>query len=130
MARLIPFKMDGEAYNVDVIELTRKFSVLDSEKSGRTQDGKMYRDPIGTYYNYTMTVMRRGNDVDALDDFWEAISAPKESHKCTFPYGQDMLTQEMYVTSGEQKLRRMTKERNEWDEISVSFVAMEPEVVP
>ena len=123
------FKMDGVAYNVSVTVLTRKFSVMDTDKSGRTQDGAMYRDIIGTYYNYTMTIQERGGDAAALDAFWEAISSPTKSHVCEFPYGQETLTQQMYVTSGEQSLRLMQPEKNHWGEISVNFIAMKPEVV-
>ena len=124
------FKMDGVAYNVSVTALTRKFSVMDTDKSGRTQDGAMYRDIIGTYYNYTMTIRERDGDAAALDAFWEAISSPSKSHVCVFPYGQETLTQQMYVTSGEQALKLMQPDRNHWGEISVNFIAMKPEVVP
>ena len=123
------FKMDGVAYNVSVTALTRKFSVMDTDKSGRTQDGAMYRDIIGTFYNYTMTIRERGGDAAALDAFWEAISIPTKSHVCEFPYGQETLTQQMYVTSGEQSLKLMRPDKNEWGEISVNFIAMKPEVV-
>lgn len=124
------FLLDGESYNVSVTKLTRKFSVLDTDKTGRTQNGEMYRDPIGTYYNYSMTVCARNSDEAALDAFWEAISRPDVSHVCVFPYGQETLTQKMYVTSGEQSLRLMTEEKNYWDEISINFIAMSPKVVP
>ncbi len=123
------FLMDGVAYNVSVTALTRKFSVMDTDKSGRTQNGQMYRDIVGTFYNYTMTVAERNGDYKALEDFWSAISDPtKASHVCQFPYGQKTLTQEMYVTSGDQPLKLMQKDRNHWGEISVNFIAMSPEV--
>lgn len=124
------FKMDGIAYNVSVTALTRKFSVMDTEQSGRTQDGAMYRDIIGTFYNYTMTIGERGGDAAALEAFWDAISSPTKSHVCVFPYGQATLTQEMYVTSGEQALKLMHPSKNYWGEVSVDFIAMKPEVVP
>lgn len=130
MAQIQTFLMDGESYNVHVTKLTRKFSVLDTNKSGRTQDGEMYRDPIGTFYNYTMTVCAKDNDMEALDAFWEAISQPVNSHVCVFPYGQDTLTQRMYVTSGEQDIRLMREDKNRWGEISINFIAMGPKVVP
>lgn len=124
------FLMDGIAYNVDVLELTRKFSVMDTDKSGRTQDGQMYRDVVGTFYNYTMTVAPRDGDLTALDAFWEAISSPAQSHVCVFPYGQKTLTQRMYVTSGEQALQRIYTDKNHWGQLQVNFIAMGPEVIP
>ena len=124
------FLLDGVAYNVIVTKLTRKFSVLDSDKAGRTQDGEMYRDIIGTFYNYSMVVEQNGGDVDSMEAFWEAISKPQKSHVCVFPYGQKTLTQRMYITSGEQDLRLKTEKRTDWGEMSLSFVAMSPKVTP
>ena len=125
-----PFLLDGKAYNLRVSKLTRKFSVLDTGKSGRTQNGTMYRDVIGTYYNYSMTVERCGQDYEALDAFWEAISQPEKSHVCVFPYNQETLSQQMYITSGEQTLLSRTEKRTMWGEITLSFIAMTPKVVP
>lgn len=124
-----PFVMDGIPYNVNVMELTRKFSVLDSAKSGRTQDGSMYRDPIGTFYNYSIVIERRGSDNAALDALWDAMSQPVPSHVCTFPYNQTVMSQQMYVTSGEQKIKRIYDNHTEWDSMSVNFIAMQPKVV-
>lgn len=125
-----PFVMDGIEYNVWVEELERSFSVLDTDKTGRTQDGNMYRDPIGTYYNYSMTVSDRDGDFQALDAFWDAISLPQESHVCEFPYNQETLTQRMYVTSGKQAIRQIHSNHTKWGSIKINFIAMSPEVVP
>lgn len=130
MAVKTAFLLDGVAYNVLVTKLTRKFSVLDSDKTGRTQSGTMYRDIIGTFYNYAMTVKQHGDDVESMDSFWEAISQPEKSHVCVFPYGQNTLTQQMYITSGEQDVEEISNKRTTWGEIQLSFIAMAPRVTP
>lgn len=122
--------MDGVVYPVRVLALKRKFSLVETGISGRTQDGQMYRDLFGTYYHYTMTVAQQGEDAQALDDFWEAVSGPEISHVCVFPYGQKTLTQRMYVTAGEQSLLRVDRDKNHWGEMQIEFVAMAPEVMP
>ena len=123
------FLMDGKSYNVSVMSLTRKFSVMDTDKSGRTQNGRMYRDILGTFYNYTMEVQEKDGDAASLEAFWTAISDPKKaSHICQFPYGQRTLTQEMYVTTGEQSLIKMQEKQNSWGGLTVNFIAMGPEV--
>lgn len=124
------FTMDGIAYQVDVTDLTCKFSVLDTEQTGRTQDGKLYREPIGTFYNYSMTVAAKPNHRADFDAFWEAISQPVASHICTFPYGQQTLSQRMYVTSGEKALRLLKPEFADWGAVTVNFIATEPQVTP
>lgn len=125
-----PFVMDGIEYNIDVISLERSFTVMDSSKANRTQSGEMYRDPVGTYYNYTMTVAERDGDPDSLDAFWDAVSQPVASHVCVFPYNQETLTQRMYVTSGKQQIRRISESNTSWGDISLNFIAMIPKVVP
>lgn len=123
------FLLDGVAYPVRVLSLTRKFAVMENSASGRTQDGQMYRDLMGTYYHFTMTVAQQGSDAAALDAFWEAVSQPQVSHVCVFPYGQETLTQRMYVTGGEQMLKRMDRDKKHWGELTLHFFAMGPEVV-
>lgn len=122
------FTIDGVGYNVHVTKLVRKFSVMDTENSGRTMDGQMYREPIGTFYNYSMTVSADSADPAAMDAFWEAISQPVASHVCVFPYGQKTMTQKMYVTGGEQDLTLKTDRAAMWGEITIEFVAMGPKV--
>lgn len=124
------FTMDGIAYNVRVSRLTRKFSVQDTDKTGRTQDGEMYRDIIGTFYNYEMTVEQKDGDKASLDNLWEAISQPQASHVCEFPYNQEVMTQRMYVTNGEQELISRSDRGNVWGELNISYIAMSPKVVP
>lgn len=123
-----PFVMDGVEYNINVMSLTRSFSVLDTDKSGRTQDGEMFRDVIGTFYNYTMVVRAKREDTASFDAFWEAVSQPQTSHLCTFPYNQTVLTQRMYVTSGEQDVDIINNTGTHWGEMTVNFVAMSPRV--
>lgn len=129
MEKQSAFLLDGITYNVRVTKLTRKFSVLDSDKTGRTQSGNMYRDVIGTFYNYAMTVEQKDGDADAMDALWDAISQPAVSHICVFPYGQTTLTQQMYITSGEQDVRRLGNNKTEWGELQLSFIAMTPRAV-
>ena len=130
MEKQSAFLLDGVSYNVRVTKLTRKFSVLDSDKTGRTQSGTMYRDVIGTFYNYAMTIEQKDDDADSMDALWDAISQPAASHVCVFPYGQSTLTQQMYITGGEQDIRRLGIKKTEWGELQLSFIAMTPRVVP
>lgn len=123
------FLLDGTAYNVEVEELERNFAVTDTEQSGRTADYAMHRDIIGTFYNYTLKISPTLGDTASYDAFYEAISNPNmESHEMTFPYGQETLTFQAYVSQGKDKLQRRNG-RNFWglDGLSLTFTAMEPQ---
>ena len=43
--------INGTTYDVINTKLTRTFQVLDGDNTGRTMDGVMHRDLIGTFYN-------------------------------------------------------------------------------
>ena len=124
------FMLNGKSFNVQVMSLKRTFEVKEAIMAAVTQSGGIYRDPLGTYYNYTITVREKNGDRDALDAFWDEISKPVESHVCVFPYNQSTITQRMYVKNGTQEIRRLYEDGAEWRDITVSFVAQSPKVVP
>lgn len=126
------FTLDGRAYNVRVMSLTRSFEVLDGENTGRTiSDGAMFRDIIGTYYNYEMEIDCSKLSPTDYDDLWEALSAPVDCHTVSFPYGRaGMLTQQMYVSSGSDQLQRVENGTNFWAGLKIKYIAMQARRVP
>ncbi len=127
----IPLKLDGAAYpHIHVTGLKRSFSVLDGDNAGRVMTGDMVRDVIGTYYNYTLDIEPSGSDPGEYDRFYQAISAPVDSHLLEVPYAQGVLAFRAYVTGGEDGLLALYDAGNEWGGLSISFVAMSPQRRP
>ena len=124
------FLIDGKSYHVQVMALSRSFEVKDAVSPSVTQNGNIYRNPIGTYYNYSLTVREKDGDREAFDAFWEAISSPVESHVCVFPYNQGTITQRMYVTAGSQEIRKLYANGAEWKDITIQYIAQAPKVMP
>lgn len=123
--------LDGKAYpNLHVVSLKRSFSVLDGDNAGRVMTGAMKRDIIGTYYNYSMEIAPVSSDLAEYDEFYEAISAPVDSHVLTVPYAQTTVTFDAYVANGEDELVSKNDNRSEWQNLSVNFVAMKPKRTP
>lgn len=122
------FTLDGRTYNVRVPAggIRRSGQVLDGENAGRTPSGVMIRDIIGTYYNYSITIDAKATSPEEYDAFYEAITAPVESHQLRVPYGQAVLTFQAYVTSAEDTLDRISDGVNRWGGLTVNFVAMAP----
>lgn len=120
------FRLDNIDYNIQVMSLKRKFEVADGDSSGRLQNWKMYRDVVGTFYNYTLKVALKDYDVESYDNFYQAISSPIESHVLEIPYGQGILTFDAYVTKGEDDLVNKGV-NNIWDGLTINFIAMEPQ---
>ena len=123
------FLIDGKSYNVQVMSLTRSFAVKDAIRASETQGGGIYRNPVGTYYNYSMTVREKNGDRASFDAFWDEISKPVPSHVCVFPYNQTMMTQRMYVTSGSQPIGQLYGDGAKWNDITVQFIAQAPKVL-
>lgn len=123
------FSVDGVEYPGVCVKspIHRSFNVLDGENAGRTMDGRMQRDIIGTYYTYRLEFDASHSDPEEYDALFEALSAPVDSHTLTVPFGQDVLTFEAYVANGEDDLSRIYRdESRKWDNLAVNFVAMEP----
>lgn len=121
------FTLDGEEFLVDVVALQREFALAEGQTSCITLDGQHHRQVRGTYYNYTMTVRARPGQEAELERFWQKVSGPQERMACRFPYGQQTLTQQMYVKTGSQVLLGC-HEGNRWDQITVRFLAALPQV--
>ena len=75
------FTIDGVEYkNIHVVSVKRSFSVLDGENAGRTMDGAMQRDIIGTYYNYSL-------EIDPSESGPEEYDARRTATRCPSPMG-------------------------------------------
>ena len=127
----IPIIIDGVEYpNIHVIPpLKRSFQVLDGENAGRVMTGEMDRDIVGTYYNYSCEIDASDADRAEYDRFYDAISAPVDSHEITMSFAQATLTFSAYVTNGEDELLSMFED-NEWGNLSFNFIAMAPQRRP
>lgn len=121
-------KIDGTEYGVIITALQRSFEVVDGENAGRTLDGVMHRDLIGTYYNYAVTVNTDRLTQEQYNELYEIISSPTESHNITVAYGNSVRTFKAYITNGTDDLIRQYSETNRyWGNLSFNLIAMEPQ---
>lgn len=79
------FSIDGQEFNVIVTELARKGRVSESKLSGDVKSGAHFRDIIGTYYDYEMTVGSNALSETEYDALFEILTAPVESTRLCFP---------------------------------------------
>ena len=117
-------EVDNVSYDVINSELTRSFQVLDGENAGRTLDGEMHRDVIGTYYNYTWKLEPK--TIEDYSTLYEVLSSPDDYHTITVPYNQVTKTFRAYVTNGQDQLRRQENGVNYWTGLSINFIAISP----
>lgn len=125
------FSLDGVEYpGILVVSLKRGFQVADGENVGRTLDGGMARDLIGTYYNYSLELDSSEASLEEYDALYEVLSAPEDSHALVVPYAQETMLFDAYVTNGEDELVSMESSRNKWEGLSINFIAMAPQRRP
>lgn len=91
------FSIDGQEFNVIVTELARKGRVSESKLSGDVKSGAHFRDIIGTYYDYEMTVGSNALSETEYDALFEILTAPVESHEVVLPYGAGTLSFRAYI---------------------------------
>lgn len=112
------------------------FNVLDGENAGRTGiRRRMIRDIIGTYIGHKITFFRSGSSegaVDAFDRLWDWLKehSVDDSVFIRAADGQSVIEYEAYYTSGSRKLATAADGTNYWNEISVNFIPMEPQIMP
>ena len=123
--------VDNVQYRVRVVygSLTRAFEIVEGPNSGTAITARNIRDILGTGYSYAMTVepdMRYPTDYDA---FYNAITAPVDSHVIRMPYGQTELEFEAMIESGEDSLGANVGGYAHWHSLNVTFKPIKPQKV-
>lgn len=145
------FKIEGVEYQVRVFEPEESFTILYGENTGRTLDdgAPLVLDPIGTFFNYTLTVgMKRGFE-DDFEKLWQFLSFPRnEGMRVEFPSGRKTMWTTTnkngeiingfyaYVSSGKRKFKKIIEDVNGdlkeviYDTFSINFIATKAQVLP
>ena len=124
--------MDGTTYRVRIVydTLIRTFELLEGVNAGEMLSGRHERDLLGTGYTYQMQVEPDPRYPTDYDAFFEAISAPVDSHTIIMPYGQTNITYEAMVESGQDTYRGIVGGRTKWRGLTVQYRYIEPQRVP
>lgn len=126
--------IDGKTYKATWLQdFEQVADILNGENSGRLQGtGKMYLEPLGTFFNHKGELRR---DADCDDAMWNnlflTLANPMNEHEVSFPFGKNqMLTQQVYISQVARKLKYL-KETNEWTRVySMTFAAISPAWLP
>lgn len=124
--------MDGTTYRVRIVydTLIRSFELLEGVNAGEMLSGRHERDLLGTGYTYQMQVEPDPRYPTDYDAFFEAISAPVDSHTIIMPYGQSTITYEAMVESGQDTYQGTVAGQTKWRGLTVQYRYIEPQRVP
>lgn len=126
---MVVIELDGKGYNLAVTSIARGAKVETGNNDMEAKSGRKARDIKGTRYTYTLSIDSRLATPEEYDAFYEAITAPAESHVLKAPYGQTTLTFEAYVEDISDRLKAYTVPRR-WGDLSIKFTAIEPQRKP
>ena len=119
--------VDNVAYkNIHIASCKRDGEVLDGKNSGRVTAGDMFRDVIGTFYNYTMQIDTDEASLEEYDALFEVLTAPVKYHTVDMPYAQGYIRFQAYVSSVSDELKSVRSDGNKWNGMTMKFVAMKP----
>lgn len=125
-------QMDGRTYRVRVIHAS-------IEETARLEEGvnagdmlsyRHERDLAGTFYGHSMLVEPDPRYPEEYDAFFDAISAPVDSHIVTMPHGQGTVTYEAMVSEARHVSRGVVGGIRRWSGLSVSFSSIRPVRTP
>ena len=124
--------MDGIFYDVRVKydTLDRAFRLTEGVNAGDMLSGRHERDLVGTYYDYALQVEPNPKNRAAYDAFYQAISAPQDTHSITLPYGQGELTFQGHVASVQDALERYDGSAPVWGALRIEIVPVAPQRRP
>lgn len=116
--------IDGITYNVPVMSLKRKAETLD-KFAERTEDGKLHRELIGIYYNYSIQF---GSTASAADyaALWNKLTEPVEFHTITLPDGAGVHTFEGYFSNIGDEMRKYKDPQAFYKSLTLNIISRDP----
>lgn len=124
--------MDGRLYHVRVVYNTmeRHFSLQSGINECYMLSGRHSRDLRGTGYSYQMGIEPDPLHPEDYDDFYQAVSAPVDSHVVTMPYGQGTITFDAEIQDGDDTSSGIIGGIRRWHGLKISFVPITPQRRP
>lgn len=130
-------KIGGKVWNVSITEISESFSILYSESTGRTmsQGAGMTLDPLGTFFNYKITFMRKKGYEKQYDELFDFLAIPRyDGIEVNVIHNQALWDKPFmaYVSQGERALKRIDENTGKvyWDKFTANIVPMSAQVLP
>lgn len=125
-------KINGKAYDVNVISIEESFSKLYTKNTQRTiaAAGTLFLDPIGTFIGHTVKFAPLNNPDDFLE-LWDFFKLP---HREGFPVeiadGKTTISYKAHTSTGSRKLNYVRNGVPYWDSLSVQLAPIDAQILP
>lgn len=120
------FTIDGESFEVDIIDLERGAEVID-KYAKRVENGEMKRKILGVYFNYYITLPNFNSNSAAYARLYDKVTEPVEFHNIVVPGTIGTYSYKAYITAGKDKLMEWREDgKHVWGGLKISFIAQSP----
>lgn len=128
-------EIDGMVFDVVVKSIKETAQVLYSENTGRniSPGARIILDPLGTFYNHTIVVQRKGNKIREYDKLFNYITQPVyDGFHIKAVHNQTVIEYDAYVATVEREVHKIDDKNKViyWKEMEISIIAMEAQVIP
>jgi hypothetical protein len=117
--------VDSVWYNFPC-DISRKARIVSSDVSGMLMNNTEYNDALATYYDYTIKIAVPIDDMNIYATFFEAVTAPVNSHTFTFPYNQGTKDIVAKVESISDRYFREVNGVQVWRSVQLNIHALKP----
>lgn len=134
------FKVNGVEYNVTVTALEENFTILYSDKTGRTiaSGAPMTLDPLGTFFGHKVVIQKKQGYEQDFDELYLLLSKPiiveEEEDALLFEVAhcQTTITYRGYVSNGARTVKRIDENTGKiyWGEFSLNIVPIKAQELP
>ncbi len=116
--------IDGVEYMVPLVSIKREAPFLD-KTAERTEDGDLYRELIGVYFNYTMS-FGTIDDVDLYIQLYDHLTQPVEFHIFELPTSRGRYSFIGYISSVTDEMEKILEDTTRFKALSCKFTAKMP----
>lgn len=120
--------IDGVLYSVPIISIKRRFDFLD-KFAERTTDGRLHRELIGGYANYSIQFGTEG-DVAAYAALYLKITEPVEFHTISIPDGDGAHTFEGYFAGIGDEFSKYKDPQAFYKSLTLNIISRDPTRTP
>lgn len=118
--------VDGTYFDIPMVSLKRSADFLD-KAAERTEDGEAYRELIGVFYNFTLTVGSSDHFGDTdYDAFWDKMTEPVEFHEISLPTNGGSYRFTAYISSVSDEYQKILTNDVVFKGFTCRFTAKRP----
>lgn len=119
------FTVDGITWNIPC-NIKREALVTASEISGQLLDGSYFNDILGTYMQYTISLVGNPGNPNEYNAIYEKLTEPVEAHTFVLPYNQSTIQLTARVESVNDVYVRLANGGIYWKGTEFTIIANHP----